>query len=296
MQQLLDNIQMAKRRRNAVILAHVYQRGEVQDIADFTGDSLELSRKAMDTEADLIVFCGVKFMAETAAILNPTKTVLIPEYAGCALADMATQERLRAKKQKHPKATVVSYVNSSAVVKSESDVCCTSANAVDIVKSLAEEEILFLPDKNLGTYVASQTDKDIILWNGYCYVHEENITTTKIAELRRQHPEAEVIVHPECNLEVIQLADYVGSTSQMLKYTGNSQTKEFIVGTEDGLIHRLSKENPDKNFYSLHTFCHDMKLITLESILLSLNEMKYRVKVPEQIRVKAKIAIDRMFK
>jgi len=296
MKHLLQEIERARRDRNAVILAHVYQRAEVQDVADFTGDSLELSRKALDTAADVIVFCGVRFMAETAAILNPEKTVLLPEYAGCALADMATTKQLRAKKKKFPQAAVVSYVNSPAAIKAESDICCTSANAVNVVKSLAAEQVLFLPDKNLGRYVASQTDKEIILWDGYCYVHEENITKTKITQLKRKYPYAEIIVHPECPFEVIKLANYVGSTAQMLKYTESSQTEEFIVGTEDGLIHQLAQQNPNKTFYALHTLCYDMKLTTLESIVSSLREMEHQINVPEEIRTEAKKAIDRMLK
>jgi quinolinate synthase len=292
---IIQKIKKLKKEKNAVILAHVYQRGEVQNIADFTGDSLELSRKAVNTKADVIVFCGVKFMAETAAILNPNKIVLLPENAGCPLADMATTEQLRIKKKEHPDANVVSYVNSSATIKSESDICCTSANAIDIVKSL-KGKILFLPDKNLGYYVASKIDKDIILWNGFCYVHEKNIKLEKIKELKKLHPNAEVIVHPECNLNVINLADFVGSTSQMLEYTKNSGTKEFIVGTEEGLIYRLQKENHDKKFYSPNAICKDMKLINLESILLALKEMKYQVSVPKNIQTKAKKALDKMLK
>jgi quinolinate synthase len=293
--ELKEKIEKLKKEKNAIILAHVYQRGEVQNIADFTGDSLELSRKAVNTKADVIVFCGVKFMAETTAILNPNKIVLLPENAGCPLADMATTEQLRIKKKEHPDAKVVSYVNSSAAIKSESDICCTSANAIDIVKSL-KGKILFLPDKNLGHYVASKIDKKIILWNGFCYVHEKNIKPEKIKELRRKYSDAKIMVHPECNLDVISLADFVGSTSQMLKYAKNSKAREFIVGTEEGLIYRLQKENPNKKFYSSNAICKDMKLINLESILLALKEMKYQVSIPKNIQTKAKKALDKMLK
>jgi quinolinate synthase len=283
-----------KKERNAVILAHVYQRKEVQDVADFVGDSLELSRKALNTEADVIVFCGVRFMAETAAVLNPEKTVLLPEKdAGCPLADAATTAQLSAKKKEYPDAAVVSYVNSSADVKARSDICCTSANAVDVVNSLKEKQVLFLPDKNLGSFVASKTGKDIILWPGHCYVHK-NIKAEKIKELRRKHPNAVVIVHPECNPEVIRLADYVGSTSQMIKYTKSSRAREFIVGTEDGLIHALEKENPGKKFYPVNAVCKTMKLTTLKSVLSALEEMKYRVTVPKNVGAEAKKAIDKM--
>jgi len=296
--EIKENIKKLKKEKNAVILAHVYQRGEVQDIADFTGDSLDLSRKSVGTDANVIVFCGVTFMAETASILNPSKTVLLPDKnAGCELADMAIVDKLRIKRKEYPDATVVSYINSSAAIKAESDICCTSANAVDVVKSL-EGKVLFVPDKNLGSYVASKTeriiDKDIILWNGYCYVHEKNIDTNKIEILRRMYHNAKVMVHPECNPKVINLADYVGSTSQMLRFAKNSKTEEFIVGTENGLIHELQKENPYKKFYPLKTICEGMKKIDLENVKKALEEAQYKIEVPEEIRNKAKNALDRM--
>jgi len=293
-----EKIEKLKMERNAIILAHVYQRGEVQDIADFTGDSLDLSKKAVGTDAEIIVFCGVKFMAETAAILNPDKTVLLPvKNAGCDLADMATVEELRQKKKEHPKAVVVSYVNSSAAIKAESDICCTSANAVNVVKSL-KGVVLFVPDKNLGSYVAKKTGrkigKDIILWDGYCYVHEEDIDVKKIEALRNTYPHAKVMVHPECNPKVTMIADYIGSTSGMLKHARHSETKEFIVGTDDGLIHRLQKENPDKRFYSLNALCEDMKKIYLKDVVKSLEKIQYKIEVPKKISDKAKNALDRM--
>ncbi len=222
--EIIEKIEDLKRKRNAIILAHVYQRSEIQEIADYVGDSLELSRKTVNTDAHVIVFCGVRFMAETASILNPEKTVLLPEYdAGCPLADMATVDKLNEMKQKFPNAAVVSYINSSASIKAVSDACCTSSNAVEVVNSLPQEEIIFLPDKNLAGYVASKTKKRIIPWAGYCYVHEEKITGEKIKELKQEHPYAIVLAHPECNQEVIKLADYVGSTSQMQKFARDSR-------------------------------------------------------------------------
>lgn len=298
MTNLIEKIEKLKRDRNAIILAHVYQSDEVQKIADFTGDSLGLSKRAVHTSADVIVFCGVKFMAETAAILNPDKTVLLTEQdAGCPLADMTTKKQLDEKRALYPDAAVVSYVNSSAEIKAESDACCTSANAVDVVKSLPQKQILFLPDKNLGSYVASKLpEKEIILWNGFCYVHEKNIDPAKIKSLKSLHPDAEVMAHPECNPDVIGLTDYVGSTSGMLMYAKESKAKEFIVGTENGLLYELQKENPDKKFYPCNTVCEDMKRTSLESVLRSLEEMKYKIAVPENIRIYAKKALDRMLK
>lgn len=251
-----------RKERNAIILAHVYQIGDIQDMADFTGDSLELSRKAVDTDSDVIVFCGVRFMAETAAILNPSKVVLLPDMdAGCELADMATVEALRKMKKQYPDAAVVSYVNSSADIKAESDACCTSANAVEVVNSLDQNQILFVPDKNLGSHVAERTGKEIIKWDGYCYVHE-NIELSTIEESNQLHSDAKLVVHPECTKSVRDTADYIGSTSQMLVYTAKSEHKKFIVGTEDGLIHTLQKENPDKEFYPVTTCCKGMKRIS----------------------------------
>jgi quinolinate synthase len=293
-----EEIEKLKKQKNAVILAHVYQREEVQDIADFIGDSLDLSKKAVSTDAEIIVFCGVKFMAETAAILNPDKTVLLPvESAGCELADTAEAERLREKKKDFPDAAVVSYINSSAEIKAESDICCTSANAVEVVKSL-KSRILFLPDKNLGTYAAKRTGRkigrDIILWDGYCYVHEENIDVKKIEALRHLHPDAEVMVHPECSANVMEIADYIGSTSRMLRYAKETKAKELIVGTEDGLLHQLQKENPDKTFYPVETICENMKKIHLKDVRDALKKIQYKIEVPEDTRKRAKNALARM--
>jgi quinolinate synthase len=286
-----------KKERNAIILAHVYQRGEVQDIADFTGDSLDLSRRSVGTNADTIVFCGVTFMAETASILNPEKTVLLPEKnAGCGLADMAVVEQLIEKKREYPGAKVVSYVNSSAEIKAESDICCTSANAVDVVRSL-DKGVIFVPDRNLGSYVAMETGRtagrNIILWDGYCYVHE-NITADKIRRLAGNHPGAKVMVHPECTPDVIKMADYVGSTGQMLRYARVSAGREFIVGTEDGLVHKLQKENSGKAFYPVSSVCEGMKTINLESVKRALERMEHKIKVPEHTSERARKAIERM--
>jgi len=293
---LRKQIAELKKKLGAVIVAHNYQRAEVQDIADFVGDSLELSQKAATTDAKVIVFCGVHFMAETASILCPDKIVLLPDiHAGCPMADMITAERLRQRKEELPSATVVCYVNSSAEVKAESDVCCTSANAVKVIESLDSEEILFVPDQYLGHYISTKTDKKIIFWPGYCPTHAR-IQPGYITELRREYPKARVAVHPECRPEVIDLADEVLSTGGICRYAKQEDVSMMIVGTETGIIHRLKKENPDKKFIpaSEQAVCPNMKLITLESVLWSLQEMTPQVKVPEETRVKAKAAVDRM--
>jgi len=284
-----------KKKRNAVILAHVYQRKQIQDIADYVGDSLDLSRKAMETDADIIVFCGVKFMAETAAILNPEKTILLPDNeAGCELADMAVVENLRMAKLRYPNIPVVSYVNSTAAIKAESDICCTSANAVDVVNSMEADRVIFLPDKNLGAWTAEQTEKQVIIWKGYCYVHEMNITVEKIKKLKKMHPPAKCIVHPECPESVRQIADFIGGTGNLRRYAQYEKTTEFIVGTEDGIIHALEKENPKKTFYPVNTICDGMKKINLEKVILSLEKMQHRVHVPEDIQDKARTALVNM--
>ncbi len=295
---LIEEILRLKRQRNAIILAHNYQLGEVQDIADFVGDSLELSRNAAKTNADVIVFCGVHFMAETASILCPDKIVLLPDmHAGCPMADMITAEKLREKKKEYPKATVICYINSSAEVKAESDICCTSANAVNIVEKLADAgEILFVPDQYLGDYISTKTGKrKMTLWPGFCPTHVR-ILAQDILRLKEWHPQAKVVAHPECRPEVIDLADKVLSTSGMCRYARETEAKEIIVGTEIGIIHRLKKENPDKSFIpaSEQAVCPRMKLITLEKVLWSLEEMAPEVKVPEGIRLRAKAAVDRM--
>jgi len=294
--ELAEKILRLKKKRNAVILVHNYQLGEVQDIADFVGDSLDLSQRAAKTDADVIVFCGVHFMAETASILCPDKTVLLPDMlSGCPMADMITAPQLRASKKEHPQATVVCYINSSAAVKAESDVCCTSANAVGVIESLDADEILFVPDQYLGHYVSTRTDKKLVLWPGFCPTHAR-ILPEHIIQLRQEYPEAKVVVHPECKPGVIALADEVLSTSGMIKFAGREDVQQVIVGTEVGIIYRLRKENPDKKFIpvSEQAICPNMKLITLEKVLWSLEEMSPEVKVPEKIRLKAKKAVDRM--
>ncbi len=294
--ELTEKILNLKKGRNAVILAHNYQLSEVQDIADFVGDSLELSQNAAKTDAEVIVFCGVHFMAETASILCPDKTVLLPDInAGCPMADMITAEKLKERKRELPGVPVACYINSTAEVKAESDVCCTSANADKVIESLDAEGILFVPDQYLGHYISSKTNKKVLLWPGFCPTHVK-IKPEDITRLKRQYPQAKVIVHPECRPEVIALADEVLSTGGMCRFARKTDSREVIVGTEVGIIHRLKKENPDKKFIpaSEHAICPNMKLITLEKILWSLQDMAPEVKVPEKIRLKAKTAVDRM--
>jgi quinolinate synthase len=291
-----EQILKLKKERNAVILSHNYQRGEVQDIADFVGDSLELSQKAAKTDADVIVFCGVHFMAETASILNPDKTILLPDAsAGCPMANMITAEQLRQKKKELPGATVVTYVNSSAEVKAESDYCCTSANGVRVVQSIKNDEIIFVPDQYLGDFIAKRTGKKMTLWPGYCPTHVK-LLPEDIIKAKQEHPRAKVVVHPECRPDVIALADEALSTSGMIRYAAREDVKELIVGTEIELLHRLNKENPGKKFFaaSKKAVCPNMKKITLEKILESLETMMPEIKVPENIRIKAKLAVDRM--
>ena len=294
--ELIERIGDLKGRKRAVILAHNYQTGEVQDIADFVGDSLDLSQAAARTEAKVIVFCGVHFMAETASILSPDKTVLLPDInAGCPMANMVTASQLRDKKRELAHVSTVCYVNSSAEVKAESDICCTSANAVRVVESLDSDEILFVPDQYLGHYVSTKTDKKLTLWPGYCPTHVR-IMPEDIVKLRQGYPQAKVIVHPECRPEVINLADEVLSTSGMIGFARRTDAQVIIVGTEIGILHRLRKETPAKRFLpaSERAACPNMKKINLEKILWSLEELSPEVKVPEEIRLKAKLAVDRM--
>ncbi|MCJ7472413.1 MAG: quinolinate synthase NadA, partial [Actinobacteria bacterium] len=279
MNDLVDKIAKLKKEKNAVILVHNYQRPEIQDIADFLGDSLELAREAAKTDARIIVFCGVRFMAETAKILSPKKTVLLPrKEAGCPMADMITAEDLRRLKKNYPDAKVVSYVNTNADVKAESDICCTSANAVKVVKNISAKRIIFTPDKNLAAYCQRFTDKEIIPWNGCCYVHER-ITEKEVRLAKEKFPDALLLVHPECNPSVIELADEVLSTSGMLNFAKKSDKKRFLIGTEEGLIYRLKKENPGKKFYAAGTakMCRNMKLTTLNDVYLSLKEERYAI-------------------
>jgi quinolinate synthase len=294
---LKEKIANLRNKRNAVILAHNYQRAEVQDIADFTGDSLELSQRAASTNAEVIVFCGVHFMAETASILCPDRKVLLPDIgAGCPMANMITVERLLEKKKEYPSAIVVCYVNSSADVKAESDICCTSANAVQVVEKYADNrEVIFIPDQYLGHFVASKTKKRMILWPGFCPTHVK-IQPQDIIRLRSDYPDAKVVVHPECKPEVIALADEALSTSGMIRYAQKTAVKDVIVGTELDIIHRLKKENPTKRFIpaSEKAVCPNMKKITLEKVLWALEELAPEIKVPEAIRIRAKAAVDRM--
>ena len=296
-QELLQRLAQLKRERNAVILAHNYQRPEVQDAADFTGDSLGLSRQAAKTDADVILFCGVHFMAETAAIISPDKTVLIPDTnAGCPMADMINARELRRAKDEHPDAAVVCYVNSTAEIKALSDLCCTSANAVAVVASVPEDrEVLFVPDQSLGSWVARQLGRGMILWPGYCPTHHR-ILPEHVEAARLAHPGAQVIVHPECLDEVVVMANHVSSTSGMLRYCAKSDCKEFIIGTEIGMLHPLRTQNPSKKFYPVTGLsdCPNMKLTTIEKMVWALEDMQYRVEVPRDIAARAVAAIERM--
>ena len=292
---IIDEISQLKKERKAVILAHNYQRAEVQDIADYVGDSFGLSQKAVDADANVIVFCGVDFMAESAAILNPGKIVLNPTpEAGCPMARMISAHDVKALKVKYPGSEVVCYVNSAADVKAESDVCCTSSNAVKVVNSLEGDEIIFVPDRNLAYYTQKFTPKKIHIWNGYCPTHHL-ITAGDVLVAKMEHPDAEVLVHPECRPEVIDLADKVFSTDGMIKYAREAK-KDLIIGTESGLIHRLEKENTGKRFYLLssYTVCPNMKMNSLETVRDSLKTMSTPIRVPEDIRIRAKRALDRM--
>ena len=291
-----ERIAELKEGLNAIIVAHNYQRPEIQDIADFTGDSLELSRKCMDIDTDTIVFCGVRFMAETAAILNPASTVLLTEpTAGCPMAEMVTQDELQQLKREHPGAPVVCYVNSTAEIKAESDICCTSANGVDVVNSLSASDIIFIPDQNLGHYISTKSTKNIILHSGYCYVHH-HLKPEEIIAAKQEHPEALVIVHPECRPEVIDLADAACSTSQMIRYVKESNNNSFIIGTEEGILHRLRNDNPEKTFYLVtgNQVCLDMKKTTFDTLIRTMERKENVITIPEDIRVRAHQAIERM--
>lgn len=317
---LQEEILKLKEQRRAIILSHNYQRDEVQDIADFVGDSLELSRTAATIDCAVIVFAGVNFMAESASILSPDKIVLLTEIdAVCPMADMIRVDSprpvrkhfpgfdnppsfvfppeftLRDIKNKYPRVPVVTYVNTTADVKAESDICCTSANAVKVIESLPDEKVICIPDKNLALWAAKNTRKEVIAWDGFCHVHER-VTPEDVKKAKAEHPKALLMAHPECRLEVLEMADHVTSTSGMLRFANASSEKEFIVGTEIGLLYRLRKENPEKTFYPLRKdmICPNMKKTTLKSVLRALKENNYLVKVPEEIRVPAKKALDRM--
>lgn len=296
---LVDKIADLRKKKNAVILAHNYQRPEIQDIADYVGDSIELSRKAMEEEADVIVFSAVDFMAESAAILNPDKKVLLPSLgARCPMAQMLTVEEVKRWKVRYPRVPVVLYVNTLAEAKAQCDVCCTSANAVEVVESLDSETVLFGPDRNLAEYVQRKTGKTVMPipeW-GFCPTHLL-FQPEDIQVLRLKYPNASVMVHPECTFEVQRLADFVGSTSQMCRFAKQSDAGTFIVGSEEGILHRLRKENPEKKFVLAYegAVCPNMKLNTLDRIYLSLKEQKHAVVVPESVAVRARKALQRMF-
>lgn len=295
---IVEKIMRLKKERKAVILAHNYQIPQVQDIADYVGDSLGLSIEASRTDAEVIVFCGVHFMAETAKILSPEKTVLLPDlHAGCPMADMITAGQLRELKAKHPGAKVVCYVNTSAEVKAECDLCCTSANAVKMVGEVLKDspEIIFVPDRYLAAYVETQTGRTMIKWEGYCPTHAK-ILPQHIEEQRAQHPEAVVVIHPECRPETIRIADKVASTEGMTRYVKETKAKEIIVATESGIIHRMQKENPGKVFYPVSRLavCPNMKMINLEKVLWAMEDMQYVVEVPADIAGKARASIQRM--
>jgi quinolinate synthase len=296
--ELIDKINKLKKEKNAVILAHNYQLPEIHDIADFVGDSLGLSMSAAKTDADIIVFCGVHFMAETAKILSPQKTVLLPDKnAGCPMADMINADDLKSLQATHPKAVTLCYVNTSAAVKAQCDYCCTSANALKMVQNIlkTDDEIIFIPDKYLAAYVAGQVGCKLITWEGYCPTHAR-ILPENIMQAKKMHPQAKVLVHPECKPQITELADVVSSTEKMLTYVNNSTDMEFIIGTEIGIIHRMKKENPEKSFYpaSDKATCPNMKRINLEKVLWSLQDLTYEITVPQDIMDKARLSIERM--
>ena len=298
-----EKIQKLKKEKRAIILAHYYTSADVQRVADFVGDSLALSQKAADADADVILFAGVRFMAETAKVLSPAKKVLMPVVeAGCSLADSCDPEELRRAREENPDHLVVSYVNTSVEVKALTDICCTSSNALQIVEALPrEQKILFVPDRNLGSYINRCTGRDMKLWNGACLVHEE-FSAAKIEELKREHPEAVVLVHPECKPEVVALADYAGSTAGILAYCARPEVREVIVVTESGILHEMTQRHPDKRFYLVEpekgcekcVSCKDMKLVTLENILSTLEKESPEIVIDEEIRVKAEGSIRRM--
>jgi quinolinate synthase len=291
-----DRIKALLKEKNAILLAHNYQPAEIIDVADLCGDSLELSIKAARTDAEIIVFCGVHFMAETACILSPDKTVLLPRTdAGCPMADMISPEALKKRLAELPPMPVVTYVNSSAAVKALSTICCTSANVIKVANSLDAPEMLMTPDRNLAMYAASKTGKKIHLWDGYCPFHNA-LTPEDVMQVRAAHPDAEFMAHPECPPDILALADVIHSTSGMIAYAGTSSSREFIVGTEIGILHPLRKAHPDKRFYpaSLKMECRDMKKITLADIVHSLETLSGRVTVPEDIRLGALAAVERM--
>jgi quinolinate synthase len=300
---ILFEINRLRKEKNAVILAHYYQIPEIQDIADFVGDSLDLSRKSADTKADIIVFAGVNFMAETAKILSPEKKVLIPDpEAGCSLADSCPPDLFRRFKEKYPDHIVVSYVNTTAEIKAMTDICCTSTNAVKVIESIPKDQkVIFAPDRNLGNYLNSITGRDMVIWNGACHVHEE-FSLERILEVRDQYPDAKLIAHPECQKPILIAADFIGSTSALLNFTDKDNGKEYIVATESGILHQMKKRNPQKLFIPAPPLdstcacsdCKFMKMHTIQKVYNSLNEEKFEVNVEPSIREKAVVPIRRM--
>jgi quinolinate synthase len=295
-EQYKERLQQLKKERNAIILAHYYMRPEVQAVADYIGDSFGLAQKAKETDADVILFCGVHFMAESAKILNPDKIVLMPdERSGCPMADMVTAEGLRKLKAQHPNATVVAYVNSSAEVKAETDICCTSSNALKVIEAAPGDEIIWVPDKNLGHYVAQHTNKKMIIWQGYCNTHDL-LTPEEVKELKAQYPHAPIVVHPECRPEVVELGDFVGSTTGILKFCRETDYTDYIVATEEGVRYMLEKESPNKRFHFASRFmvCPNMKVHNVKKMVRALETMQPRIEVDPEIAEKARRALDRM--
>ncbi|RKD26914.1 quinolinate synthetase [Caminicella sporogenes DSM 14501] len=297
--EMVNEINRLRKEKNAVILAHNYQIPEVQDIADFVGDSLALSRKAAETDADIIVFCGVHFMAESAKILSPDKKVLLPVLdAGCPMADMIDAKQLKLFKEEYPNIPIVCYVNTSAEVKAESDICCTSSNAVKVVKSLDSNKILFIPDQNLGSYIAKQVpEKEIILWEGFCITHHR-VSSQEVDIVREHRGNIKILVHPECNSEVVKKADFVGSTSQIIEYVNKSDDKKFVIGTEMGILHSLRKQNPEKKFHLLSPslVCFNMKKTSLEDVYRALRDEINEINIEESVIKAARKSLERMLK
>jgi quinolinate synthase len=293
---LRERLMELKKERNAIILAHYYQRDEIQEVADFRGDSFLLAQKAAQTDAEVIVFCGVHFMGESAKILAPNKTVIIPdERAGCPMADMVNVDGLRKLKAQHPNATVVTYINSSAEIKAETDICCTSANAVKVVNSVEGDEVIWVPDKNLGHYVQQNTDKKMIIWEGYCNTHDM-LTVKDVEEMKAKYPNAQFVVHPECRPEVVELGDFVGSTTAIIKYCKESPYQEFIVGTEDGTGYQLRLDSPNKQFHfaSKYLVCPNMKVNNLKKLVKCLETMQPQIYVPPHVADQARHSLERM--
>jgi quinolinate synthase len=293
---LKERILQLKKERNAIILAHYYQRDEIQEIADFRGDSFLLAQKAASTDADVIVFCGVHFMGESAKILAPNKTVVIPdERAGCPMADMVNVDGLRKLKAQHPNAKVVAYINTSADVKAETDICCTSANALKVIEAVDSDEVIWVPDKNLGDYVQKHTTKKLIIWEGYCNTHDM-LTVRDVEEMRAQYPNAKFVVHPECRPEVVKLGDFVGSTTAIIKYCKESDSQEFIVGTEDGTGYQLRLDSPEKTFHfaTKYLVCPNMKVNNLKKVVKCLETLSPQIYVPSHIADQARLSLERM--